>query len=196
MNVPISEYQNFQKKVPAGDNRERFVCDKCSWIHYENPRIVTAAFCIQDDLVLLCRRAIRPRYGYWTLPGGFMEIGETAEAACSRETREEAGAEIELTGLLSIYSIPRIGQVHLVYLATLTSPEITAGPESLELTMIPFEDVPLDELAFPVNRWALEDFLSLDGQPPAQPFTTRPDRMQERIPPMDVHPDYLSGFES
>ena len=124
-----------------------------------------------------------------------MELGETTEAACCREAKEEAGVEIEVNGTLGIYSIPRIGQVHLVYLASFTSPEMKAGAESLELTLVPLADVPRDDLAFPVNRWALDDYLSLQGQPLGQPFTTRPDRMQERIPPVNIHPDYAAGFE-
>lgn len=190
MNIPITDFKNFQRRVPDGDTHERYVCESCEWIHYDNPRVIATALCVEGDRVLLCRRAIRPRYGFWTLPGGFMELGETAEAATAREAWEEAGANIEVTSLLGVYSIPRIGQVHLVYLAALTSEAIAAGPESIDVAMVPLDEVPWEELAFPVNHWALRDYLSLNGQPPAQPFSTTPDRMKDRMPPVECHPDY------
>jgi ADP-ribose pyrophosphatase YjhB (NUDIX family) len=190
MNIPISNFENFRRRVPDGDDHERFVCDHCDWIHYENPRVIAAALCIEEDRVLLCRRAILPRYGFWTLPGGFMELGETAEDAAVRESFEEARARVSASSLLGVYSIPRIGQVHLVYLTRLNSPEIAPGTESLEVAMVPVSEIPWDELAFPVNHWTLHDYLSLDGQPPAQPFSVTPDRLADRLPPVDCHPDY------
>lgn len=190
MNIPVSEFDNFRKRVPQGDTQTRLVCDDCDWIHYDNPRIIATALVVENDAVLLCRRAIRPRHGFWTLPGGFMEMQETAEEAAARESREEAGAAISVTGLLGVYSIPHIGQVHLVYLAGLAAPQMAAGPESLELRMTPLQEIPWQELAFPVNHWALRDYLSLNGQPLTQPFSTTVDRQAERMPPVDCHPDY------
>ncbi|MCH2209805.1 MAG: NUDIX hydrolase [Fuerstiella sp.] len=190
MNIPISKFENFRRRIPEGDDHERSVCDRCGWIHYENPRVIAAALCIEGDQVLLCRRAILPRYGFWTLPGGFMEMGETAENAAVRESFEEAGARVAASSLLGVYSIPRIGQVHLVYLTHLNSPEIVAGTESLEVAMVSLKEIPWDELAFPVNHWTLQDYLSLEGRPPAQPFSVTPDRLEDRLPPVDCHPDY------
>ena len=190
MNIPISHYRNFQRRVPPGDSLERLVCDNCEWVHYENPRIIATALCVHDSGILFCRRAIRPRYGFWTFPGGFMENGETAEEACQREAREEACADIALDALLGIYSIPHIGQVHLVWLASLTSSRWAAGPESLDVAIMPLDGIPWEELAFPVNRWALNDYLSLNGESVSQPFTTRPDQLDERLPTVDVHPDF------
>ena len=190
MNVSISEFENFRRRVPDGDNRERFVCDHCTWIHYDNPRVISTVLCVENGHILLCRRAIRPRYGFWTLPGGFMELGETAQDAAHRESFEEAGASVSATSLLGVYSIPRIGQVHLVYLTRLNSPEITAGPESLDVAMVPISDIPWDELAFPVNHWTIRDYLSLKGQPPAQPFSITPERLVDRMSSVDCHPDY------
>lgn len=190
MNVPISQFSNFRRRVPDGDDHERFVCDQCDWIHYDNPRVIATAVCAEDDRILLCRRAIRPRYGFWTLPGGFMELGETVEDAAVRESLEEAGARVSVTSLLGVYSIPRIGQVHLVYLARLESQDMSAGPESLEVAMVPLGEIPWAELAFPVNHWTLRDYLSLKGQSPAQPFSVTPERLVDRMSPIDTHPDY------
>ena len=119
-----------------------------------------------------------------------MELGETAEEGCLREAREEAGIDIELNGLLGMYSIPRIGQIHLVWLASLKSLQWTAGPESLDVTMMPIADVLQDELAFPVNDWALHDYLSLQGEPLQQPFTTRLEHLHDRLSTVEFHPDF------
>jgi ADP-ribose pyrophosphatase YjhB (NUDIX family) len=190
MNISIGDFENFRRRVPAGDDHERYVCENCDWIHYDNPRIIATALCTHGGKILFCRRAIRPRYGFWTLPGGFMELGETAEDAACREAHEEAGAQISVTALLGLYSIPRIGQVHLAYLAELTDPAIATGMESLDVAMIEPAAIPWDELAFPVNHWALRDFLSLNGEPPGQPFSMTPERFVDRMPPVDCHPDY------
>ncbi len=192
MNIPISRYTNFSRCVPDGDTLERHVCGDCGWIHYDNPRIIVAAVCLWEQQILLCRRAIPPRYGYWTLPGGFLEIGETAEEGACREVREEAGADVRVQSLLATYSVPRIGQIHLVYLADLTSPETAAGDESLEVRMFQPDDaqLPWDELAFPVNEWTLRDYLSLAGGPVAQPFSFRPEHRNQRMSSVDHHPDF------
>jgi ADP-ribose pyrophosphatase YjhB (NUDIX family) len=151
----------FSRRVPEGDNRERMVCDECGFIHYENPRIVVAAVAMWTGRILLCRRAIEPRRGFWTLPGGFLEIGETTEEGAIRETREETGAAISIRDLLAVYSLPHIGQVHLVYRAIMESDEIEPGEESLEARLVDPSEIPWDELAFPTNTWALRDFLDL-----------------------------------
>ncbi|MEZ6063821.1 MAG: NUDIX hydrolase [Planctomycetaceae bacterium] len=192
MNIPISKYGNFQRCVPAGDTHERDVCRDCGWVHYENPRIIVSAVCCWEQQILLCRRAIPPRYGFWSLPGGFLEIGETAEEGACREVREEAGADVRIRSLLATYSIPRIGQVHLVYLADLTGPAMQAGDESLDVGLFPPAEsqLPWDELAFPVNHWTLRDYLSLNGRPVLQPFTSRPEHRGQRIPDVAFHPDF------
>src|SRR5882762_354279 len=105
--------------IPPGDNRERFVCGSCGTVHYQNPRNVVGTVPVWDDKVLLCRRAIEPRYGYWTLPAGFMEMDETASQAALRETLEEAGASVELGAPFSMISVPGVNQVHLFYLGRL-----------------------------------------------------------------------------
>lgn len=192
MNIPISQFPNFSAQVPPGDNRERIVCAECDWVHYENPRIILTGFCVRDSSILLCRRAIPPRYGFWTLPGGFMEIGETMEEGTMREVSEEAGATVEIQSLLGTYSVARIGQVHMVYLAKMTSPEITIGAESLEARMFPLaeDELPWQELAFPVNHWVLRDYLSLNGDPVRQPFTSRPEHQEDRMSAIRFHPDF------
>src|SRR5271156_3753211 len=120
--------------IPPGDNRERFVCASCGTVHYQNPRNVVGTVPVWDDKVLLCRRAIEPRYGYWTLPAGFMENGETTSQAALRETQEEAGANIQLHELFSLLNVPHVDQVHLFYRATLLDLNYLAGAESLEVT--------------------------------------------------------------
>lgn len=118
-------------RIPPGDNRERFVCDQCGTIHYQNPRNVVGTVPVWGEQVLLCRRAIEPRYGYWTLPAGFMEMGETTAEAAARETLEEAGARVEVQTLFTLLNVPQVHQVHLFYLARLVDPGFEAGEESL-----------------------------------------------------------------
>lgn len=142
-------------EVPEGDNRERHVCATCGHIHYENPRIVVGAVCVWEDRILLCRRAIEPRSGFWTVPAGFMECGESAEEGAAREALEEALATIEIESLLGAYSVPRIGQVHLFYSARLAGGRFGVGHETLESRLVRYEDIPWDEIAFPSVEWAL-----------------------------------------
>ena len=115
-------------KVPTGDDRERFVCPACGTIHYQNPKVVVGSVCTLGERLLLCRRAIEPRRGFWTIPAGYLELGETAEAGALREAWEEARARIELEGLLAVYSVERIGQVQLLYRARLLHADVAAGP--------------------------------------------------------------------
>ncbi len=158
--------------IPAGDTRERMVCQSCGFVHYENPRVVVSAVATWEGRVLLCKRAIEPRIGFWTVPGGFMEVNETAEAGAVRETLEETGAQIEIEDLLAVYSLPHIGQVHLVYRAHLLAPTLDPGPESLEAALFDLDALPVPELAFPTNTWALRDFCAALGRAPIAPFTT------------------------
>lgn len=151
----------FRRAVPEGDNRERQVCDSCGFIHYDNPKIVAGAVVRWtpedgEDRLLLCRRAIEPRRGWWTLPAGFLEVGESPAEGAQREAREEACAEITITGLLGIYSIHHIAQVMLIYDAHLAEPRIAVGPESEEVALLRWDEIPWDQLAFDSVPWALE----------------------------------------
>ncbi|MEW8208657.1 MAG: NUDIX hydrolase [Candidatus Thiodiazotropha taylori] len=120
-------------KVPDGDNRPRHVCDSCSTIHYQNPKIVVGCIPVWEDQILLCRRAIEPRYGLWTLPAGFMENGETSQQGAARETLEEATARVDVEGLYGLYNLPHINQVYLIFRSRLLDLEFAAGTESLEV---------------------------------------------------------------
>ncbi|MBU0725741.1 MAG: NUDIX hydrolase [Alphaproteobacteria bacterium] len=142
-------------RVPDGDNRPRLVCDDCGFIQYDNPKIVVGAVCLQDDRILLCRRAIQPRRGFWTLPAGYLELNESTEAGAAREVREEALANIAIERLLAVYSIPRISQVQLIYRARLVTPDFGIGEESLEVDLFRWDDIPWDDIAFPSVHWAL-----------------------------------------
>ena len=147
----------FVIQIPDGDDRERLVCADCGHIDYRNPKIVVGSVVAHGGQVLLCRRAIEPRRGYWTLPAGYMELGETAQAGAMREAREEAEADIALDGVLALYSIARIGQVQVLFRARFAAfPHFAAGPESLEVALFAWDDIPWTDLAFPTVRWALE----------------------------------------
>lgn len=145
-------------RIPADDNRERATCTVCGTIQYENPLNVVGTLPVWGDQVLLCRRAIEPRLGKWTLPAGFMELGETLAQGAQRETDEEAGVQIEMQDLYCIMNVVRVGQVHLFYRARLLSPECDPGPETLEARLFHEHEVPWDELAFHTVRYALERY--------------------------------------
>ncbi|PRG87965.1 NUDIX hydrolase [Burkholderia multivorans] len=147
-------------RIPQGDNRERFVCDHCGTIHYQNPRNVVGTVPVWGEQVLLCRRAIEPRYGFWTLPAGFMEMGETTAEAAARETLEEAGARVEVQNLFTLLNVPHVHQVHLFYLARLVDPEFEAGEESLEVKLFDEADIPWNEIAFPTVSQTLRFFFA------------------------------------
>jgi ADP-ribose pyrophosphatase YjhB (NUDIX family) len=167
--VPIS----FVMRIPEGDERDRRVCTTCGFIDYVNPRIVVGSVAYTDDRILLCRRAIDPRKGFWTLPAGFMEQGESVEEGARREAREEAKAELEIETLLAVYSIPRISQVQLMFRARLlNTPE--PGPESLEVALVRWDEIPWKELAFPSVKWALEAFRETQGRTGFVPFGNPP----------------------
>jgi ADP-ribose pyrophosphatase YjhB (NUDIX family) len=144
--------------IPDGDNRERMVCPDCGFINYENPKVVVGAVCLWEDRFLLCRRAIPPRLGYWTLPAGYLELNESTSDGAIREAWEEAQAHIAIDGLLAIYDIPRISQVQLIYRARLITPDFAAGPESLDVRLFHWDEIPWADLAFPSVLWALEHY--------------------------------------
>lgn len=145
-------------RVPPGDNRERFVCEHCERVHYTNPRIVTGCLVTWEDQVLLCKRAIAPRKGFWTLPAGFLENGESAEDGAVRETWEEARAEVHLDDLYTLFSLPHISQVYMFYRARLKQPDFAAGDETDAIGLFGERQIPWDELAFPVVRETLEHY--------------------------------------
>ena len=145
----------FIRRIPEGDDRERLMCPDCGHVAYENPKVVVGSIVAEGDTVLLCRRAIEPRRGYWTIPAGYMEMGETTEEGARREAWEEARARIALEGVLAVYSIARLGQVQVIFRARMAEPGFEAGPESLEVRRFAWDDIPWDELAFPSVRWAL-----------------------------------------
>lgn len=151
-------------QVPADDNRARAVCPACAHIQYENPiNVVGTVPRLADGRVLLCRRAIEPRRGLWTLPAGFMELGESVEAGALRETLEEAGAEVELQALLSMISVLPVGQVHLYFAARCLSERLDPGPETLEARFFHAHEIPWEELAFRTVRRTLEHALAGEG---------------------------------
>lgn len=145
-------------RVPPGDNRERYVCAHCETVHYQNPRVITGCLVTWEDRVLLCKRAIAPRRGYWTLPAGFLENGETTEAGARRETWEEARAKVELDDLYTLFSLPHISQIYMFYRGRLTDPDVAAGPESEAVGLFTQAEIPWDELAFPVVRDTLQHY--------------------------------------
>ena len=143
-----------------GDTRERAVCPACSTIHYENPLNVVGTVPHWGDKVLLCKRNIEPRRGKWTLPAGFLELNETASQGAARETDEEAGAQIELEGLYTIISVPRVGQVHLFYRARLLSDRFDPGTETMEARLYAEDEIPWDEIAFRTVKETLERYFA------------------------------------
>lgn len=147
-------------RVPAGDNRLRACCDHCGQIHYVNPRPVVGTIPVWEDRVLLCRRAIEPRLGKWTLPAGFMEVGETTADGALRETLEEAGARAELGPLFSMIDVPHVEQVHIFYRARLIDLDFAPGEESLEVQLFAENEVPWEELAFRTVSTTLQLFFA------------------------------------
>jgi ADP-ribose pyrophosphatase YjhB (NUDIX family) len=150
--------------IPPEDNRPRYVCGHCGVIHYQNPKMVIGSIPVWDHdgstRVLLCRRAIEPRYGYWTLPAGFMENNETTTEAALRETLEEAGARIELHSLFSLINVPHVHQVHMFYRATLLDLEYEAGIESLAVRLFTEDEIPWNDIAFSTVAHTLKFFFS------------------------------------
>jgi ADP-ribose pyrophosphatase YjhB (NUDIX family) len=166
--------QDFRRAVPEGEDRERLVCATCGFINYENPKIVVGSVVHDGDRILMCRRAINPRKGYWTLPAGFLEQHETTMTGAMREAWEEARAKIEIDALLAVYSIPRLSQVQLIYRAHLAAPEIAPGPESAEVALFRYDEIPWKEIAFPSVHWALGQDREVAGRAVFPPFVNPP----------------------
>lgn len=143
------------EKTPLGDQKLRRVCTHCDHIHYVNPKVICGALAIWNNKVLLCRRAIEPRYGLWTLPAGYMELNETMEQGAARETREEAEAEIEIEQLYCMYNIPRIGQIYVLFKANIEHGQFGAGDETIESHLFSEDEIPWDDLAFPSVKQTL-----------------------------------------
>lgn len=162
--------QAFTRSVPSGDTYARDVCDTCGYVVYSNPKVITGAVVSHEGQILLCRRAIEPRRGFWTLPAGYLELEETAEEGARREAMEEAGAAIVLDGVLALYSISRIGQVQILFRAGFDGPPVFApGIESLDVRLFAWEDLPWDELAFPTVHWALRAWRDAGSAPLGAP---------------------------
>jgi ADP-ribose pyrophosphatase YjhB (NUDIX family) len=176
----------FVRQIPDGDERERLVCPFCGHIAYENPKPVVGTVVVHDGRVLLCRRAIPPRRGFWTLPAGYLEMGETVEEGARREAREETGARVTLDGVLAIYSISHIGQVQVIFRGRFDGPEaFAAGPESEAVAMFAWEDIPWAEIAFPTVTWALRAWHAAGPGPLGAPVSNPPEdpRGETHLPP-------------
>lgn len=151
-----------ESRVPGDDNRERWICKQCDTVHYQNPLIVVGCVAEKDGKVLLCKRAIEPRHGYWTVPAGFMELGESLAEGAARETLEEALAEIEIGHLFASIDVIDAGQVHMFFTGKLKG-DFGVGQESLEAALFSEADIPWDELAFRSGRYALEKYFEDRG---------------------------------
>lgn len=181
----------FVRQIPEGDNRERMVCADCGYVAYENPKVVVGSVVVADDLVLMCRRAIEPRKGFWTLPAGYLELGETLQEGAAREALEEAEAAITIEGILGVFSIARIGQVQVIFRARFSDPGppvFGAGLESLDVRLFRLQEIPWDEIAFPSVHWALNAWRATGagplGQPAGNPANDR--RGVNHLPPQSA----------
>ena len=152
--------EKIERRMPPGDDRAREICANCGHIHYVNPKIVVGSIAVWGEQILLCKRAIEPRYGKWTLPAGFMEEGETLAEGAARETLEEAGSRISIEQLYASYSLPQISQVYVLFLAKLDDLNFAAGTESLEVALFHEHEIPWDELAFVAIGEALKRFFA------------------------------------
>jgi ADP-ribose pyrophosphatase YjhB (NUDIX family) len=155
---------NFRKATPAGEDRERDVCDHCGFIDYKNPKIVVGSVLSFEGKILLCRRAIEPRRGFWTIPAGYLELGEAVEEGARREAYEEARVRPLLDRVLAVYSVPRISQVQIMFRGRLERPDFAAGPESLDVALFEWAGVPWADIAFPSAQWALRHWKSVEGR--------------------------------
>ena len=168
----------FIRSIPEGDDRERLTCAECGFVAYENPKVVVGSVVAEGGSVLLCRRAIEPRLGFWTLPAGYMELGETVEEGARREAWEEARARIALEGVLAVYSIARIGQVQVIFRAGLAEPGFAAGPESREVRFFAWDEIPWEEIAFPSVHWALQAWRETAGAALGPPAMNPPEDLR------------------
>ena len=151
------------RRIREGDDRERLICPDCNFVAYENPKVVVGSIVAEGDRVLLCRRAIEPRSGFWTIPAGYMEMGETVAEGAQREAWEEARARIAIDGVLALYSISRLSQVQVIFRARWAEPGFAAGPESLEVRQFSWDEIPWNEIAFPSVHWALHTWYDTRG---------------------------------
>ncbi len=150
-------------KVPEGDDRERYVCTSCELIHYSNPRVIVGCVPVHQGRVLLCRRAIEPRRNFWTLPAGFMENGETTPQGAARETWEEARARVSNLELYRVFDVPYISQIYMFYRCDVDDGAYGVGPESLETRLCGEEEIPWEEIAFPVVYETLREYFADAG---------------------------------
>ena len=160
----------FEEMTPSGDDRSRSVCGHCGFIDYQNPKIVVGSVATWEDKILICKRAIEPRKGYWTLPAGYLELNESVEEGAKREAWEEARARLSIDRVLAIYSIPRISQVQIMFRAVLDTPEIAAGPESEAVKLVTWEEIPWEDIAFPSAAWALRQWRESREQTAFAPY--------------------------
>jgi len=170
MTEPTFPAPDFRRRVPEGDDLERSVCVRCGFVDYQNPRIVVGSVATWEDQILLCRRAIEPRKGYWTLPAGYLELHESVEDGALREAWEEARARLVIDRLLAMYSVLHISQVQIMFRARLETPDVAAGPESEEVGLFAWEDVPWADIAFPTVGWALRQHREVRGKADFPPF--------------------------
>ncbi len=171
--MTVKSAPEFALEIPPGDDKERRVCQRCDFIDYQNPKIVAGSVVLKGEQILLCKRDIEPRKGFWTLPAGFMELGESVEEAAQREAQEEALADIEIDRLLAVYSVPRIGQVQVMFRARLLG-DYGVGPESQEVELVDWKDIPWSELAFPTVVWALTHYAETRHLTSFAPFANPP----------------------
>lgn len=171
--MTVKANPDFALEVPPGDDKERRVCQRCDFIDYQNPKIVAGSVVLKGDQILLCKRAIEPRKGFWTLPAGFMELGESVEEAAMREAQEEALADIEIDRLMAVYSVPRIGQVQVMFRARLDG-DFGIGPESEDVKLVDWKDIPWSELGFPTVVWALTHYAQTRDLDAFAPFANPP----------------------
>ncbi len=161
---------DFIRRTPEGEDRERRVCGTCGFVDYQNPRVIVGSVVAHQGRILLCRRAIEPRLGYWTLPAGYLELGETIQAGAQREAWEEARARIVLDGVLGLYSISRIGQVQVIFRGRFDGePRYEAGPESLDVGLFGWAEIPWDQIAFPSVHWSLQAWRAAGDAPLGAP---------------------------
>lgn len=145
--------------IPSNDNRHRYICNACGIIHYQNPKIVAGCIPVWGDQILLCRRAIEPRLGYWTLPAGFMEMGESTLEAGIRETFEEANARVEVEDLYAVFNLSHVDQVYMIYRSRLLDLDFSSGVESSEVKLFEEDEIPWDRLAFTAIKETLKFYL-------------------------------------
>jgi len=181
--------KKFTLKTPDGEDRPRLVCDTCGFINYINPRVVVGTVCVWEDRFLLCRRAIEPRTGYWTIPAGYLEEKEAVVDGAMREAWEEAYADVEMDSVLAIYNILRISQVQIIYRGTLRSADVAPGPESLDVALLLWDEIPWNDIAFPSVHWALNHFQEVKGIQAFPPFTNPQGEIGDELPGNTVKPE-------